>query len=177
MTGCRQALRVRTIRRGRLTLELTPGFILLVMGVTSLQIGDVAQKTGLSVDAIRFYEKSGLLPRLARTRGGYRIYEEREVADLELIQKAQHLGFSLCEIRELFSIRRHPQDVCVHVRDLIAQKLTVIQAKIAELQNLEKELASALRQCRTAFRHSSKRGDSCPVLDEITKPRRARKKS
>ena len=93
------------------------------MGTASLQIGQVAQKTGLSVDAIRFYEKSGLLPRPARTQGGYRLYEEREVADLEFIQKAQQLGFSLNEIRELFSIQRHPHEVCVHVRDLIAQKL------------------------------------------------------
>ena len=89
------------------------------MGTASLQIGRVAQKTGLSVDAIRFYEKSGLLPRPARTQGGYRLYEEREIADLEFIQKAQQLGFSLNEIRELFSIQRHPHEVCEHVRDLI----------------------------------------------------------
>jgi DNA-binding transcriptional MerR regulator len=147
-----------------------------VMGTTSLQIGQVAQKTGLSVDAIRFYEKSGLLPRPARTQGGYRLYEEREVADLEFIQKAQQLGFSLNEIRELFSIQRHPHDVCEHVRDLIAQKLGVVRAKIAELQRLETELTGALRQCRTALRQPSKHRDSCPVLDAITKSRPQRKK-
>jgi MerR family mercuric resistance operon transcriptional regulator len=53
------------------------------MGTPSLQIGQVSQETGLSVDAIRFYEKSGLLPRPARTAGGYRLYHEREIADLE----------------------------------------------------------------------------------------------
>jgi DNA-binding transcriptional MerR regulator len=147
------------------------------MGAVSLQIGQVAQKTGLSVDAIRFYEKSGLLPRPARTQGGYRLYQEREVADLEFIQKAQQLGFSLNEIRELFSIQRHPHEVCIHVRDLIAQKLGVVRAKIAELQRLETELAGALRQCRTALQEPSKHQDSCPVLEEITKPRPQRKKS
>jgi DNA-binding transcriptional MerR regulator len=65
----------------------------------SLHIGHVAKRTGLTVDAIRFYEKAGLLPRPARTEGGYRLYHEREVADLEFIQKAQQLGFSLNEIR------------------------------------------------------------------------------
>jgi DNA-binding transcriptional MerR regulator len=138
-----------------------------VMGATTLQIGQVAQKTGLSVDAIRFYEKAGLLPRPARTQGGYRLYQETEVADLEFIQKAQQLGFSLNEIRELFSIQRHPHEVCVHVRDLIAQKLGVVRAKIAELQRLETELAGALRQCRTALRQPSKHQDSCPVLEAI----------
>src|SRR5258708_35065764 len=151
--------------------------MLAVMGTAPLQIGQVAQKTGLSVDAIRFYEKSGLLPRPARTQGGYRLYQEREVADLEFIQKAQQLGFSLNEIRELFSIQRHPHEVCVHVRDLIAQKLDVVRAKIVELQTLETELAGALRQCRTALRQPSKHRDSCPVLEAITKPRPRRKKA
>ena len=160
-----------------LTLELAPDCMLGVMGIASLQIGQVAHKTGLSVDAIRFYEKSGLLPRPMRTQGGYRLYQEREIADLEFIQKAQQLGFSLNEIRELFSIQRHPHEVCVHVRDLVAQKLGIVRAKIAELQRMETELAGALRQCRTALRQPSKHQDSCPVLEAITKPRRQRKKA
>jgi DNA-binding transcriptional MerR regulator len=147
-----------------------------VKGTPSLQIGQVAQKTGLSVDAIRFYEKSGLLPRPARTQGGYRLYKEQEVADLEFIQKAQQLGFSLKEIRELFSIQRHPHEVCEHVRDLIAQKLGVVRAKIAELQAMEMDLSGALRQCRTALRQPSKHRNSCPVLEAIAKPRPPRKK-
>jgi MerR family mercuric resistance operon transcriptional regulator len=147
------------------------------MGSASLQIGQVAQRTGLSVDAIRFYEKLGLLARPARTQGGYRLYEEREVADLEFIQKAQQLGFSLNEIRELFSIQRHPPGVCVHVRDLIAQKLGIVRAKIAELQRMETELAGALRQCRTALRQPSKHQDCCPVLEAISKPGRKGRKA
>jgi MerR family transcriptional regulator, mercuric resistance operon regulatory protein len=147
------------------------------MGTASLQIGQVAHKTGLSVDAIRFYEKSGLLARPMRTQGGYRLYQEREIADLEFIQKAQLLGFSLNEIRELFSIQRHPHEVCVHVRDLIAQKLGIVRAKIAELKRLETQLARALRQCRTALRQPSKHQDSCPVLEAITKPLPRRRKA
>src|SRR5690242_2012528 len=107
------------------------------MALVRLQIGQVAQRTGLSVDAIRFYEKSGLLSRPARTQGGYRLYQEQQVADLEFIQKAQKLGFALSEIRELLSIQRHPREVCVHVRGLIDHKLSVVRAKIAELQTLE----------------------------------------
>jgi DNA-binding transcriptional MerR regulator len=146
------------------------------MGTPSLQIGQVAQKTGLSVDAIRFYEKTGLLPHPARTQGGYRLYQEKEVAELEFIQKAQQLGFSLNEIRELFSIQRHPHEVCVHVRDLIAEKLRVVRARIAELQRLEAELAGALRQCRTALLRPSRHQDSCPVLEAIARPRQRKKK-
>lgn len=143
-------------------------YALEVINAVPLQIGQVAEKTGLSVDAIRFYEKAGLLPRPARTPGGYRLYQEREVADLEFIQKAQRLGFSLNEIRELFSIQRHPDEVCVHVRDLIAQKLSIVRSKIIELQALESELSGALRQCRKAIRQRTKHDDSCPVLKELS---------
>ena len=141
----------------------------------SLHIGHVAKRTGLTVDAIRFYEKAGLLPRPARTEGGYRLYHEREVADLEFIQKAQQLGFSLNEIRELFSIQRRPDEACAHVRDLIAGKLGVVRAKIADLQTLEMDLVAALRQCRTALRKPSKQRDCCPVLKEISMARPRRK--
>jgi len=146
------------------------------MGAPPLQIGQVSRRTGLSVDAIRFYERSGLLPRPLRTQGGYRLYQDEQIVDLEFIQKAQRLGFSLNEIRELFSIQRHPPQVCVHVRDLIAEKLTAVRAKIAELHSLEMELAGALRKCRTALRQPSKHQDSCPVLEAITKLRPQRKK-
>ena len=141
----------------------------------SLQIGQVSKRTGLTVGAIRFYEKSGLLPRPARTEGGYRLDHEREVTDLEFIQKSQQLGFSLNEIREVFSIQRHPNEACAHVRDLIAAKLGVVRAKMAELQKLEMNLAGALRKCGTALRKPSKHRDCCPVLKEIGTARPQRK--
>jgi len=147
--------------------------MLEAMGAQPLQIGEVAQKTGLSIDAIRFYEKTGLMPRPARTQGGYRLYRPKEVADLEFIQKAQQLGFSLNEIRELFSIQRRPQETCVHVRDLIAQKLAVVRGKIEELQTLEAALAASLKQCRKALRRPAEHRDSCPALAQIAaRPRR-----
>lgn len=132
-----------------------------------LRIGAVARKTGLSVDAIRFYEKAGLLTRPSRTPAGYRLYEERELTDLTFIQKAQQLGFSLREIQELFSIQRHPEETCEHVRDLITQKLAVIRGKIRELEGIEQALAEAQRQCRKALGAPGKHRESCPVLREI----------
>jgi DNA-binding transcriptional MerR regulator len=151
---------------GSLTLELTSDCKLAVMGSASLQIGQVAQKTGLSVDAIRFYEKSGLLRRPARTQGGYRLYEERSIADLEFIQKAQQLGFSLNEIRELFSIQRHPQEACEHVRDLIMQKLAVVRPRSRSCRRWKRNLmghcgsaaalCANLRRAGTAARFSKR---------------------
>jgi DNA-binding transcriptional MerR regulator len=137
------------------------------MASSPLQIGQVARKTGLSVDAIRFYEKSGLLPQPVRSNGGYRLYHQQQVADLEFIQQAQQLGFSLHEICELLTIQRHPQQACVHVRDLIAQKLAVVRSKIEELQTLEAGLSGALKKCSKALRRPAKE-QNCPVLEDIT---------
>ena len=120
----------------------------------SFQIGQVARRTGLTVDAIRFYEKAGLLLPAARSAGGYRLYHDRHVADLEFIQRAQQLGFSLNEIRELVAIQHHPQEACVHVRDLIAQKLAVVRSKIEDSGHLKQGLPP---RCSSAGRRSVNR--------------------
>src|SRR5258708_20162471 len=132
------------------------------MDTEALGMGQVAGSSGLSIDAIRFYEKAGLLPRPARTEGGYRLYQQREMADLEFIQKAQQLGFSLHEIRELLSIQRHPQEACAHVQDLIVQKLAVVRRKIDEIRNVETGLAAALEQWRKALRHRANQSHPLP---------------
>jgi len=147
------------------------------MIIETLQIGEVARKTGIGIDAIRFYERARLLSRPARTKGGYRVYQQRELADLAFIQKAQQLGFSLKEIHDLFSIQRHPQEACEHVRSLITQKLAVVRNKVQELQVLDSGLASALKQCRKALRHSAAHPDCCPVLQEIATARPGRIKA
>lgn len=139
------------------------------MTPTACKIGEAAKATGLSVDAIRFYEKSGLLNRPSRTEGGYRVYGSAAIADLEFIQRAQRLGFSLQEIRELFSIRRSAGENCAHVRKIIAQKLETVRSKIAELKHLESELASAEKQCEGTLRSARVSRDRCPVLESITK--------
>ena len=70
-----------------------------------MQIGIVAKKIGLSVDAIRFYERNALLPRAASTQGGFRQYGESDVGTLAFIRRVQGLGFKLTEIHGLLSLR------------------------------------------------------------------------
>ena len=65
------------------------------------KIGQIAQETGLSIDTIRFYEKQGLLKRSPRTEGGFRLFALSDIETLKFVRKAQELGFSLNEIREL----------------------------------------------------------------------------
>jgi DNA-binding transcriptional MerR regulator len=133
-----------------------------------IQIGQVSEQTGLSVDAIRFYEKQRLLERPPRTGGGFRLFNTHDIQRIRFIRSAQRLGFSLPEIRELLLIQRDEDETCSPVRDLLRAKVSQIHSKVEELRLLEEQLKRKLRKCERKLKAS---GDShngrCPVLDEV----------
>ena len=133
-------------------------------GHTALQIGEVAKLTALSIDAIRFYERSSLLPEVSRTPGRFRLYTNADVARLSFIRKVQSLGFSLREVRQILDLRENRLDACKEVSELVKMKLVEVRSKIRELQKLEGELASGLRKCNAERKHHRKHR-SCPVLE------------
>jgi DNA-binding transcriptional MerR regulator len=132
-----------------------------------MQIGIVAKKIGVSVDAIRFYERNALLRRAPRTEGGFRQYGEDDVETLGFIRRIQSLGFKLSEIRSLLNLRGSRLQPCAPVRRKLHEKLTDVRQKLADLQKLEGELQVALRSCDKELR---KRSAHCPILGEKTKP-------
>src|SRR6266849_7085767 len=85
-------------------------------GAKVMQIGKVGKRVGLSVDAIRFYERNALLPRPPRTQGGFRQYSENDVETLSFIGRVQNLGFTLREVRDLLELRRSRLQPCAPVR-------------------------------------------------------------
>lgn len=117
-----------------------------------MQIGVVAKKIGLSVDAVRFYERNALLPKPARTQGGFRKYGEGDLETLAFIRRAQRLGFKLKEIRGLLNLRGNRLQSCAPVRRRSGEKLADVQDKLAGLQKLEHERRSALRSCNGELR-------------------------
>jgi len=134
-----------------------------------VQIGKVARATGLSVDTIRFYEKEDLLREPERSEGGFRLYSTRDIEHLHFIHKAQELGFSLAEIRELLLIQDERTEACTHVRHVIQSRLGTVRGKIEDLKRLERQLKQALRKCEEAL-GDGKAGpahEHCPVLEEI----------
>jgi MerR family copper efflux transcriptional regulator len=131
-----------------------------------MQIGTIAKRIGLSVDAIRFYERSALLPRPPRTQGGFRQYGENDVETLAFIRRVQGLGFKLSEIRGLLNLRGSRLQPCAPVRRRLEEKLVDVQQKLADLQKLEHELRLALRSCNKELR---KRTAHCPILRETNK--------
>ena len=128
-----------------------------------MQIGIVAKKVGLSVDTIRFYERNALLPRAARTQGGFRQYGERDVETLTFIRRVRGLGFKLREIRGLLNLRGRRMQPCAPVRRRLQTKLTDVRQKLENLRKLERELHLALRSCDKELR---KQDAHCPILQD-----------
>jgi MerR family copper efflux transcriptional regulator len=128
-----------------------------------MQIGIVAKKIGLSVDAIRFYERNGLLPRPPRTEGGFRRYGDNDLEILAFVRRVHGLGFKLIEIRGLLRLRGDRLQPCAPVERRLQEKLADVQRKLSDLHKLEYELRLALRSCNRELR---KRDAHCPILKE-----------
>src|SRR5260370_20229761 len=131
-----------------------------------MQIGTVGERVGLTVDAIRFYERNALLPRPPRTEGGLRRYGESDVERLGFIRRVQNLGFTLREVRDLLELRQNRLQACAPVRRRLEQKLADTRKKLSDLHKLEHELRFALRSCNKEMR---KRSAHCPLLKETNK--------
>jgi len=133
---------------------------------STMQIGEVAKLTALTVDAIRFYERRALLPKAPRTAGRFRLYTNDDVARLGFIRQMQGLGFSLTEIKQLLELREHHLDACLEVRDLLKAKLEKVHSKIRGLGQLEHELALDLQKCNRELKHRQRRTPrKCPILN------------
>jgi DNA-binding transcriptional MerR regulator len=137
------------------------------MARSGIRIGKVSEQTGLSVDAIRFYEKQHLLERPPRTGGGFRLFSREDIERIQFIRRAQQLGFSLPEIREVLLLQE-AGEVCSQIRDLLKAKIEIIRGKIRELTVLEQQLREKLRKCEHSLALSvESRGTICPVLEEM----------
>jgi len=133
----------------------------------TFQIGELARRTALSIDAIRFYERRKLLPPAFRSTGRFRLYTTDDIERLRFVQRMQRLGFSLEEIKQLTAIRSDRAHACAAVRQFLKTKLDGVRTKIRELQQLETELKADLGKCNRALKQKRGKTCACPVLEEI----------
>ncbi|MFW6204399.1 MAG: MerR family transcriptional regulator [Actinomycetota bacterium] len=109
-----------------------------------MQIGEVAERTGLSLRTIRYYEEVGLVRPSARTKGGFRLYTEPDVARLNLVKRMKPLGFSLDETRDLLAALDALDETVVNRRaDLVERLETYRSAAEQRCSELRAELATA----------------------------------
>jgi len=141
------------------------------MGIT---ISRLAASAEVNVETVRYYQRLGLLPEPSRPLGGIRRYGASEVARLQFIRRAKAMGFTLNEIAGLLEVRG--KRACDRTRKLTEHKLADVRQRIVELQQLERDLASLIIECR-----QNAVDTECPTLDLLgrtvstTRPSAARK--
>ena len=113
---------------------------------TSMKIGEVSQESGIGIEALRFYERSGFLGKPMRSQSGYRLYDEGILERLTFIKKAQTLGFSLEEIKKIIHDAQSGASPCDDVREIVRRRLKEVEERIKEMQRYRKELANTLEE-------------------------------
>jgi DNA-binding transcriptional MerR regulator len=116
------------------------------MSLRHMQIGEVSERTSLSLRTIRYYEEVGLVPPSARTTGGFRLYTETDVARLLLVRRMKPLDFSLEEMRDVLEIldRLASPEVPPEARDELLERLAMYRdAAKARVSALREQLESA----------------------------------
>ncbi len=113
---------------------------------SGLKIGEVSQASGIGIEALRFYERSGILGKPARTASGYRVYDANVLDRLAFIKKAQTLGFSLDEIRHIIAESNAGESPCAEVREIVRRRLFELDGHLRNLRRYRKELAETLKE-------------------------------
>jgi MerR family copper efflux transcriptional regulator len=111
-----------------------------------LKIGQVAKLSGIGVEALRFYEKSGLLGRPDRTQSGYRVYDSGVLQRLDFIKRSQILGFSLDEIKRIIADKEAGKSPCREVREIVRRRLDELDEQLKEMRRHRRELGAAFMQ-------------------------------
>jgi len=113
-----------------------------------LKIGELAQRTGISRDALRFYEKHGLITPTARTDSGYRLYSKSDVLRISFILSAKEVGFTLNEVHQLLELEvTKDKKSCQDVKEFVDNKIQVVNQRLIEMKNIKQSLKTLSVAC------------------------------
>jgi len=127
----------------------------------TMTIGRIAKAAGVNVETVRFYQRKGLLDEPVRPQSGVRRYGEAYVSRLRFIKRAQQIGFSLAEVQRLLDLE-NPQS-CGAARALAAEKLALVEARVADLERMRQALDALVKRCDV------RRGKvACPIIATLT---------
>lgn len=125
-------------------------------------IGRLATESGVSLQAIRYYERQGLLAPTSRTEAGYRIFQSDTARRIRFIKRAQELGFSLTEIKDLLSLRADGNTAQAEIRKRAETKLFNVALKIRHLQAIQASLTLLTQHCDGCGAL-----EDCPILENL----------
>ena len=106
-----------------------------------VSIGELSQRTGVSAQTIRYYERIKLLPVPKRADNSYREYDDNDVERLQFVSRARQLDFALEDIAEILAFRDQKEPPCQYVMNVMVQQISAIEERISDLQRLRDELA------------------------------------
>lgn len=128
----------------------------------TLTIGALAQRGGVNLETIRYYEREGLMLPPPRKSSGHRAYAPGDLRRLRFIKRAKELGFSLAEIKELLALRRDPGQPCSDVIRRIEAKTEEVARKIVHLRAMRRALIRLKNSCEGECPMSE-----CPILENL----------
>lgn len=127
-----------------------------------MKIGELAQRAGVGIDTVRYYEKQGLLPRAQRLESGYRTYDGQDLKRLRFVRRAKALGFTLNEIRELLDLSARRDDDMAAMKAAASEKIADVKARLAELERIREGLEALVASCPG---HGAL--ERCPILNAL----------
>lgn len=133
----------------------------LLLEIASMNISEVAKKTGLTAKSIRLYEEKGLIRAPVRAENGYRNYGQSHVDDLLLIARCKRVGFTLDESKAMLVLANDPERSSAAVKTRAQVKLRQVTQKLQELTLIKQQLEEWIREC-PGDEHSD-----CPIIDDL----------
>lgn len=127
-----------------------------------MKIGELAQRAGVRIDTVRYYERQGLLPPPVRQPSGYRSYAPSDISRLRFVRRAKALGFTLEEIRELLALSGRREDDMGGLKATATEKLADVEAKLTELKRIRDGLKTLVASCPG---HGAL--EQCPILNAL----------
>jgi len=126
----------------------------------SLTIGRLAESAQVNVETVRYYQRRGLMREPARPTGSVRRYSDDDVRRIRFIKRAQQLGFTLEEVTNLLKLEDGRS--CRETEQLAQQKLSLVEARITDLQRLRKTLRDLIGRCE-----SGRGRITCPIIESL----------
>jgi DNA-binding transcriptional MerR regulator len=130
----------------------------------SLTVGRLAALAEVSANAVRFYERQGLIPVPVKNDSGYRLYGPEAIEQLRFIKQAQRAGFTLSEIDALIRLKEDASSCCSQVRERVVEKKRELDSRIEAMRDMARSLDQLIADCRDGSRPT----DDCPILASLS---------
>ncbi len=127
-----------------------------------MRIGELAKRSGCSVQTIRYYEKEGLLSSASRSAGNFRLYDQNGLDRLTFIKRCRNLDLSLKEVKQLLKLSHTPKSTCDKVNQMVEQHIEHVEERITELENLRSQLLRLRGNCS-----ENRTVDQCGIIKNL----------